>query len=105
MSLLAILAAAALAFANGANDNAKGVATLVGAGTLSPLGNHATRGSRSRMARLVHPSALSHLNFRVRYGSEPWAPACGLVPALARWALTRAPGPGGAGSDNPKIKV
>ncbi len=35
MIILAIIAAAVLAFANGANDNAKGVATLVGSGTMS----------------------------------------------------------------------
>jgi PiT family inorganic phosphate transporter len=34
--LLVTLAACALAFANGANDNVKGVATLIGAGRLSP---------------------------------------------------------------------
>jgi PiT family inorganic phosphate transporter len=33
-SLLVVVAALALAFANGANDNAKGVATLIGAGRL-----------------------------------------------------------------------
>lgn len=35
MIILAIIAAGVLAFANGANDNAKGVATLVGSGTMS----------------------------------------------------------------------
>lgn len=38
MMFIAIIAACVLAFANGANDNSKGVATLVGAGTLSTRG-------------------------------------------------------------------
>ncbi len=37
--------------------------------------------------------------------SEPWAPARGPVPPLARWALTGTPGSAGAGGDDPKINV
>ncbi len=37
--------------------------------------------------------------------SEPWAPARGLVPPLARQALTGAAGAGDVAGDNPKIKV
>jgi PiT family inorganic phosphate transporter len=36
IALVVVAAALALAFANGANDNAKGVATLIGAGRLTP---------------------------------------------------------------------
>ncbi len=51
-------------------------------------------------------SVLLALRYSQIYGdataSESWAPARGPVPPLARRALT---GAGGAGGDNPKIKL
>ncbi len=49
-------------------------------------------------------SAPSQVELRA-FIEEPWAPARGPVPPLARRALTGAAGSAGAGGDNPKIKV
>ncbi len=55
--------------------------------------------------RVTRPLVSFGVGSSVRAASEPRAPARGLVPPLARWALTRSRGSGRAGCDNPKIRV
>ncbi len=60
-----------------------------------------TRTSTCETTLLVRHSSI----YEFAMASDPWAPACGPVPPLARRALTGLPGSGGAGGDNLTTKV